>query len=103
VMLNDLEHTLEALGSALRRQDPDTVADQAQHLHQALGPAVDQFSRAARLGRLPPALRKRLVRIGGEVASHRLAMNSQQMVLDRALALLMPGERASGGNAYQVA
>jgi ABC-type transporter Mla subunit MlaD len=101
-MLSDLEDTLQALGSALRCHDADTVSDHAHQLHRALGPAVDHFSRAARQGQLPPALRQRLVRIGGQVASHRLAMNSQQRVLDRALALLMPGEQAPGA-AYHVA
>lgn len=91
-LLGQVEASLQALSLAVRSRDADQVAAHAQDVHRALGPVVDQFGRAARQGRLPPALRQRLVHVGREVAGQRLAMAPQQRALDRALALLMPGE-----------
>lgn len=102
-LLSEVETRLQALSLAVRSRDADRVAEHAQGVHQALGPVVDHFGRAAKQGRLTLALKQRMVRVGREVAGQRLAIAPQQMALDRALALLMPGELASNtASAYQV-
>lgn len=103
-LLGHVEASLQDLSQAIRARDADRVAAVAQEVHRALAPVVDAFGTAARQGRLPPALRQRLVRVGREVAGQRLAMAPQQQALDRALALLMPNEAALAGTsgAYRV-
>lgn len=103
-LLGHVEASLQNLGLAIRARDADQVATLSQEVHRALAPVVDAFGSAARQGRLPPALRQRLVHVGREVAGQRMAMATQQQALDRALALLMPNEAANVGSsgAYRV-
>lgn len=103
-LLGHVEASLQHLSLAIRARDAEQVAALAQDVHRALAPVVDAFGHAARQGRLPPALRQRLVHVGREVAGQRMAMATQHQALDRALALLMPNEvSATGpGAAYRV-
>lgn len=102
-LLGRVEDSLQALSAAAHARDADQVALHAQEVHRALAPVVDAFGAAARQGRLPAALRQRLVRVGREVAGQRMAMATQLQALDRALALLMPNDaNATATAAYRV-
>ncbi len=88
--LQSVEEHLEALGLALHRQDAEAVDRVAADLHAALAEAVDDFGRAARTGGVPPLLRSRLARVGGQVAAQREALARATASLDRAIDVLIP-------------
>lgn len=88
--LSAVEHRLAALGEALRERNSAAVDLHSTELHRALSRAVDQFSRAAHNGSVPPALRRRLSDAGGQVAAQREALARATAALDRAIDVLMP-------------
>ena len=90
--LSAVEGQLSFLGEALRARDLPSIDLHASELHRALSSAVDQFSRAARQGPLPPALRRRLVDAGGSVAAQRESLARATAALDRAIDVLLPRE-----------
>ena len=85
-----LETRLAALGQALQDQDAEGIEAEASGLHAALIAAVEHFSRAARDGGVPPALRNRLALAGGQVAAQREALARATAALDRAIDVLLP-------------
>jgi len=85
-----VERQLSALGVALRDQDAAAVDRAAAELPAALARAVNDFSRAARSGGVPPALRQRLALAGGQVAAQRDALARATASLDRAIDVLIP-------------
>ena len=98
-----VEHRLAALGEALRERNSTAVDLHSTELHRALSKAVDEFSRAARNGAVPPALRRRLANAGGQVAAQREALARATAALDRAIDVLMPRDNpvlysSLGGN-----
>jgi hypothetical protein len=90
--LSAVEHRLASLGDALRTQDLPSIDLHATELHRALSNAVDHFSRAARNGPVPPALRRRLASAGGTVAAQRESLARATAALDRAIDVLLPRE-----------
>jgi len=91
-LLFAVETALGELGEALRRRDLAAIELQSQALHRALERAVDGFSRVARAGGgVPPALRSRLMKAGGQVAAQRESLARATVALDRAMDVLMPG------------
>lgn len=96
VALASVECALAALGEALRSRDSTAIDLHATELHRALAKAVDQFSRAARSGGVPQALRHRLANAGGQVAAQRESLARATAALDRAIDVLMP---RTGGEA----
>lgn len=97
--LRAVEEQLAELSVALQRQDVQLVDQAAARLHQALAAAVDDFSRAARNGGVPPALRTRLARASGQVAAQRDALARATASLDRAIDVLLPRPSAAAGGA----
>jgi len=93
--LADVESRLLALGAALRARDAAAIDLHAGELHQALAEAVDQFSRAARSGPVPSALRNRLARASGQVAAQRESLARATAALDRAIDVLLPRDSGS--------
>jgi hypothetical protein len=91
IPLAAVEERLAALGTALHRQDADGVEREAAALHAALGTALNHFGRAARVGSVPPALRRRLAMAGGQIAAQREALARATFALDRAIDVLLPG------------
>ncbi|NUZ06829.1 hypothetical protein HQN59_13775 [Schlegelella sp. ID0723] len=87
-----VESQLGALGSALRARDADAIDRHAAELHRAMASAVEHFSRAARSGAVPPALRHRLARASGQVAAQRESLARATAALDRAIDVLLPRE-----------
>lgn len=87
-----VESRLAALGAALRARDAAAIDLHAGELHRALAHAVEQFSSAARVGPVPPALRTRLASASGEVAAQRESLARATAALDRAIDVLMPRE-----------
>lgn len=85
-----VELRLTALGEALRASDSAGVDLHATELHIALARAVDHFSRKARSGSVPTALRYRLARASGLVAAQRESLARATAALDRAIDVLMP-------------
>ena len=98
--LVDVESSLAALGEALRARDPVAIDRDASGLQSALTRAVDHFSRAARIGPIPPALRHRLVNASGQVAAQRESLARATAALDRAIDVLIPSETPSLYSAY---
>ena len=90
-----VEQQLAELGAALRDHDSQAIDLHATELHQALAGAIDQFSRAARSGALPSALRHRLASAGGQVAAQRESLARATAALDRAIDVLMPRDAVS--------
>jgi hypothetical protein len=90
--LSAVENRLASLGDALRSRDLASIDLHSTELHRALSSAVDHFSRAARTGALPPALRRRLVNAGGTVAAQRESLARATAALDRAMDVLLPRE-----------
>ena len=88
--LADVESRLGALGAALRARDAAAIDLHAVELHQALAMAVEQFSKAARSGLVPSALRSRLARASGQVAAQRESLARATAALDRAIDVLLP-------------
>jgi hypothetical protein len=93
-MLASVEGELAALGESLRQRDSLGIESHAQLLHEALARAVDGFSRAARAGTVPGALRSRLVTASGQVAAQRESLLRATVALDRAIDVLMPRDNA---------
>lgn len=87
-----VELRLNALGQALLQRDLGGVDEQSAALHRALAAAVDHFSRAARHGPIPMALRHRLARTSGDVAAQRESFARATAALDRAIDVLLPRE-----------
>jgi uncharacterized phage protein gp47/JayE len=89
-----VESQLAALGESLRQRDSAGIDVHATELHRALAQAVEHFSRAARSGTVPPALRMRLASAGGQVAAQRESLARATAALDRAIDVLLPRESA---------
>jgi hypothetical protein len=89
-----VESQLAALGESLRQRDSAGIDVHATELHRALAQAVDHFSRAARSGAVPPALRMRLASASGQVAAQRESLARATAALDRAIDVLLPRESA---------
>jgi hypothetical protein len=87
-----VEVRLNALGQALLHRDLGGVDEESAALHRALAAAVDHFSRAARRGPIPLALRHRLARTSGDVAAQRESFARATAALDRAIDVLLPRE-----------
>jgi hypothetical protein len=88
--LTALEDCLSGLAHALCSNDPLAIEQQASALHRALACAVGQFSRAAREGGVPGALRHRLALASARVAAQREALARATAALDRAIDVLLP-------------
>lgn len=86
-----VEQRLAALGEALVQNNAQAIESEAAELHRALAAAVAHFSRAAREGSVPPALRQRLAVASGQVAAQREALARATAALDRAIDVLLPG------------
>lgn len=93
--LLQVESRLAALGSALRAREATAIDLHAGELHSALAQAVEQFSHAARIGQVPPALRSRLATASGEVAAQRESLARATAALDRAIDVLLPREQGA--------
>ncbi len=89
-----VESQLAALGESLRQRDSAGIDAHASELHRALAQAVDHFSRAARSGSVPPALRVRLASASGQVAAQRESLARATAALDRAIDVLLPRDDA---------
>ena len=89
-----VEGRLAALARALREHDSRGVDTAAGELQRALAAALDAFNAAGRRGPVPPALRQRLVRASGAVASQRETLARATAALDRAIDILLPRESA---------
>lgn len=87
-----VESQLAALGESLRQRDSAGIDAHASELHRALAQAVDHFSRAARSGTVPPALRMRLASASGQVAAQRESLARATAALDRAIDVLLPSD-----------
>lgn len=98
--LVEVESSLMALGEALRARDPIAIDRDASGLQNALTRAVDHFSRAARSGPIPSALRHRLVSASGQVAAQRESLARATAALDRAIDVLIPIETPALYSAY---
>jgi hypothetical protein len=85
-----VEQQLTALGESLRERDAVGIDTHATELHRALALAVDHFTRAARSGSVPPALRMRLASASGQVAAQRESLARATAALDRAIDVLLP-------------
>lgn len=108
-----LEERLSAMATALKERDADRIEAEAAALQRALAGAVAPFSRAARHGALPPALRARLMAAGAQVAAQREVLARATASLDRAIDVLLPpgapgvysaagsGDRAATGGSTQ--
>ncbi len=98
-----VEQRLAALGEALVQNNAQAIETEATELHRALAAAISHFSRAAREGNVPPALRQRLAIASGQVAAQREALARATAALDRAIDVLLPGMGtsvyAASGNA----
>ena len=90
--LAEVESRLAALGGALRARDATAIDQHAGELHGALARAVEQFTSAARIAPVPPALRIRLASASGEVAAQRESLARATAALDRAIEVLLPRE-----------
>lgn len=95
-----VEQGLLALGNSLRERDVAAIEQQASALHRALADAVQACVQAARLGKLPDPLRKRLSKASAQLARQREILSRATAALDRAIDVLMPGT-PSGGPLYQ--
>ena len=93
--LSNVESRLAALGAALRARDAAAIDLHAGELHRALAHAVEQFSSAARSGRVPSALRTRLASASGQVAAQRESLARATAALDRAIDVLLPRDTNS--------
>lgn len=94
-VLGAVELRLTALGDALREHDIAGIDLHASELHSALARAVDHFTRAAREGSVPVALRLRLSQASGQVAAQRESLARATAAFDRAIDVLLPRD-ASG-------
>lgn len=94
--LAQVETFLGTLGAALHGSQAQAVDSAAAGLHAALASAVDQFTRAARSGGVPPVLRQRLALASGRVAAQREALARATASLDRAIDVLLPRQVPAG-------
>ena len=88
--LEAVEGRLAALGDALRERDSAGIENHSTELHRALAQAIEHFTRAARSGAVPPALRMRLASASGQVAAQRESLARATAALDRAIDVLLP-------------
>ena len=88
--LEAVEGRLAALGDALRERDSAGIETHSAELHRALAQAIEHFTRAARSGAVPPALRMRLASASGQVAAQRESLARATAALDRAIDVLLP-------------
>ncbi len=88
--LSAVETQLSALADALKQRDAAATEAASAALHRALMVAVDQSTRAARNGGMPPALRRRLAMAGGQVAALREAIARATVSLDKSIEILLP-------------
>ena len=88
-----LEEGLATLGQALFARDPLNIESASDQLQRALSAALAEFQRAARDGHVPPELRRRLMRAGGDIAAQRDALSRAAASLDRAIDVLLPDSR----------
>lgn len=98
--LSAVEQRLSSLGQALARNDAGAIESEAVELHRALAVAVDRFTRAARSGGVPPAMRRRLALAGGRVAAQREALARATASLDRAIDVLLPAGHGTASAVY---
>ncbi|WP_157548387.1 hypothetical protein [Piscinibacter sakaiensis] len=98
--LSAVEQRLSGLGEALRQRDLAEIDSQSAELHRALARAVDHFTRAARQGPIPPALRLRLASTSGHVAAQRESFARATAALDRAIDVLLPRDAPAVYGAY---
>lgn len=87
-----VEAKLQSLGEALLQRDLPAIDLESAGLHRSLASAIDHFSREARNGPIPPALRRRLASTGGQVAAQRESFARATAALDRAIDVLLPRE-----------
>lgn len=95
-LLARVEEELDALGKALIRRDAAAIDRHAGELQRCLVQALDGFSAAARRGVVPPPLRNRLARAGGQVAAQRECLARATAALDRAIDAMLPRDAAAG-------
>lgn len=88
-----LEEGLQHLGQALLDRDTRAIDQASDRLQRALISALTDFQQAAREGRVPPELRRRLVSAGGHIAAQREAVARAAASLDRAIDILLPDTR----------
>lgn len=88
----EVEHRLAGLAQALLDRDSRGVDAAAVDLQRALAAALDGFNRSR--DPVPPALRQRLARASGQVASQRDTLARATAALDRAIEVLIPRESA---------
>lgn len=96
-MLARVEQELDALGQALIRRESAAIDRHAGELQRSLVQALDGFSAAARRGVVPPPLRNRLARAGGQVAAQRECLARATAALDRAIDAMLPRDATAGG------
>lgn len=92
-LLEAVEARLAALADALQQRDLPSIDNESAELHRALAQAVEHFTRAARIGPIEPALRRRLAHTSGHVAAHRETFARATAALDRAIDVLLPGQQ----------
>ena len=95
-----VEQRLGALADSLRERDVQAIELQAQELHRALALAVESFMHAARNGGVPEPMRLRLARASAQLARQREALSRATAALDRAIDVLMPGDKTPVGRVY---
>lgn len=97
--LSRLEHSLDELTEALRRDDAQGLEEAADELQQALTAAVDRFRLAARRGGVPVPMKQRLAMASAHVAAQRESLARATAALDRAIDVLLPPAHAAYGAA----
>ena len=95
-LLARVKQELDALGQALIRLESASIDRHAGELQRCLVQALDGFSAAARRGVVPPPLRNRLARAGGQVAAQRECLARATAALDRAIDAMLPREGGAG-------
>jgi hypothetical protein len=90
--LGQVETQLTLLADAMRSHNALLIDTHASELHRALSVAVEHFSQAARTRAVPPALRSRLAKAGGNVAAQRENLARAMASLDRAIDVLLARE-----------
>ena len=91
--LQSVERHLDDLQQALSARDMPRVEGHAGELQRALAHAMERIAQGARRGGTPLALRRRLGLAAAQVAAQRDALARATAALDRAIDLLMPGQR----------
>ncbi|MEO8278724.1 MAG: hypothetical protein ABI564_03460 [Ideonella sp.] len=93
--LAEVEARLDKLAEALLERDLSAIELESSRLHQSLAQAVDRFTRQARRGPIPQALRRRLAHTSGHVAAQRESFARATAALDRAIDVLLPRDTPS--------